>query len=106
MHHLPIGTLRWYLVNFRPKYQQAIMAATMVYLGMYGLCRMYLIYYILRIVGAQQGHSAQRAFARLRIPCNLGTGTMWLVNSTWLIMGISRLLTRDLGLTTGAQKRK
>jgi len=21
MHHLPIGTLRWYLVNFRPGYQ-------------------------------------------------------------------------------------
>jgi hypothetical protein len=102
----PIGSLRWYLVNFRPAYQQAIMAATVAYLGMYGLCRVYLIYYILRIFGAQRGHSAMQAFARLRIPCKLGTGTMWLVNSTWLIMGISRLLTRGLGLTAGAQKRK
>ena len=68
MHHLSIGTLPRYLVNFRPGYKQAIMAATVAYLGMYGLCRVYLIYYILRIFGAQQGRSALQAFARLRVP--------------------------------------
>jgi hypothetical protein len=102
----PIGTLRWYLVNFRPGYQRAIMAANIAYLAMYGLCRVYLIYYILQIFGAQRGLSAMQAFARLRTPCKLGTGTMGVVNSTWLIMSISRLLTRDLGLGTSARKRK
>ena len=102
----PIGTIRWYLVNFRPGYRRAIMVATMAYLGMYGLCRVYLIYYILKIFGAQRSQSAMQAFARLRIPCKLGTGAMGVVNSAWLIMGISRLLTRDLGFGTDTQKRR
>jgi TLC domain len=102
----PIGTVRWYLVNFRPGYHRAIMAATVAYLAMYGVSRVYLIYYILQIFGAQRGHSAMQAFARLRTPCQLGTGAIGVVNSTWLIMGISRFLTRDLRFGTGARKKK
>jgi hypothetical protein len=100
----PVGTIRWFLVNFRPDYRRAIMAATVAYLATYGLCRVYLIYYILRIVGAQRGHSAIQAFTRLRTPCKLGTGAIGVVNSAWLITGISRFLTRDLRFGTVTQK--
>ena len=102
----PIGTVRWYLVNFRPGYKRAITTATVAYLAMYGVCRVYLLYYILRSFGAQRGHSAMQAFARLRLPCKLGTGAMGAVNSTWLLLGIWRLLTRNLGIDTGARKKE
>ena len=102
----PIGTIRWYLVNFRPGYKGTIMTASVSYLAIYGLCRVYLIYYILKMFGAQRGHSTVQAFAKLRIPCKLGTGAMSIVNSTWLIMGISRLITRDLKLGTGTGSTK
>lgn len=101
----PIGTVRWYLVNFRPAYRRAIMASTVAYLAMYGICRVYLIHYILGMFGAQQGHSALQAFARLRVPCKIGTGTMGAVNMAWLIVGISRFLTRDLGVGHGGKKK-
>ena len=102
----PIGAYRWFLVNFRPSYRRAIATATFMYLAMYGVCRVYLIYYILRVFGAQRGGSAIDAFSTLRIPCKLGTGTMALVNSAWLVMGISKLLTRELGTVNQARKRK
>ena len=102
----PIGTFRWYLANFRPGYKRAIIIASVSYVAMYGLCRVYLIHYILKIFGAQRGQSAAQAFARLRIPCKLGTGAMSVVHSTWLIIGISRFITRDLGLRIGTRSTK
>ena len=90
----PFGTLRWFLVNFGPDARRLILVTTVAYLATYGLCRVYLIYYILETFGAQKGRSAVEAFMRLKWHCQLGTGAMGLVNTAWFIMGLSRFTRR------------
>ena len=92
----PFGTLRWFLVNFKPDARRMIMITTLVYLGTYGLCRVYLVYYILSVFGAQKGRNAVEAFAKLKWHCQLGTGAMALTNTAWLIMGVSTFVKRYL----------
>jgi hypothetical protein len=90
----PFGTLRWFLVSFRPDARRLILVTTVTYLTMYGLCRVYLIYYILKIFGAQKGRNAVEAFMRLKWHCQLGTGVMGLVNTAWFTMGLSNFTRR------------
>ena len=63
---------------------------------MYALCRVYLIYYLLRTFGRQRGQSALATFLEMRLPCQLGTGAMGLVNLTWLITGVRSFLRRGI----------
>lgn len=90
----PFGTLRWFLVSFRPEARRLILVTTVAYLVTYGLCRVYLIYQILETFGAQKGRSAAEAFLRLKWHCQLGTGVMGLVNTAWFIMGLIRFTRR------------
>lgn len=90
----PFGTLRWFLVNFRPDARWGILLTTVAYLVMFGLCRVYLVYYILATFGAQKGRGALEAFVRLKWHCQLGTGAMGVVNTAWLVMGVSNFARR------------
>lgn len=92
----PFGTLRWFLVNFKPDARRTIMVITAAYLGIYGLCRVYLVYYILNVFGAQKGRDALETFAKLKWHCQLGTGAMAVVNTAWFIMGVSNFAKRYL----------
>ena len=95
-YRTPIGTLHWYLVNFQPSRRRAIMVANVIYLLMYGVCRVYIVRWILQILGSQTGHSAWEAFVRLRTSCQLGTATIGVANSVWLILGIRNFVRRYL----------
>ncbi|MCJ1380814.1 hypothetical protein MMC17_003923 [Xylographa soralifera] len=92
----PFGTLRWWLVNFRSERRTAIAFATATYLAVYAAARVGLVYAILRVWGRQTGVGALQAFGGLRWQCKLGTGTMWAVNTAWLIMGVSNFMRRSL----------
>jgi len=92
----PFGTVRWYLINFRPTNRRATATATIGYLCTYGVCRVYLIYYILKIFGSQQRLSAFESFWKLRLPCKAGTATMAIVNSAWFLMAVKNFIARDL----------
>ena len=95
----PIGTLHWYLVNFRPEKKTAIMAANVVYLVAYAAFRVYLIYWIVRVFGKQTGESAVGAFRRLRLSCQMGTATIGITNSIWLMMSMKKFARRYLRTT-------
>jgi hypothetical protein len=90
----PFGTLRWFLVNFRPDARWGIIFTTLAYLVTFGVCRVYLVYYILASFGAQKGRSALEAFVRLKWHCQLGTGAMGIVNSAWFVIGVSKFTRR------------
>ena len=92
----PVQTVRWYLVNFRPQQRVAIALATVSYLMTYATCRVYLVYYVLKLFGAQRGHSALQTFVRLKWQCQLGSGGMALVNSLWLANGVVSFVRRNL----------
>jgi len=92
----PWGTLRSFLVTFKPDARRAIMITTVVYLTIFGTCRVYLVYYILNVFGAQKGRNAFEAFVKLRWHCQFGTGAIAVVNTAWLILGVSNFAKRYL----------
>lgn len=66
------------------------------YLAMYGLCRVYIVYWILRIYGLWTGDSAIAAFTRLPRPCKIGLSTIAGANTAWWIMGIRKFMRRHV----------
>lgn len=92
----PVGTLHWYLVNFRPGGRRAIVGANVAYLVAYAVFRVGLVYWVLRLFGEQSGESALGAFGRLRLACRVGTATMGVTNLVWLGMGVRGFARRYL----------
>lgn len=90
----PFGTARWFLVKFRPGAMWGIMLVTVGYLAVFGLCRVYMVYYILKTFGRQKGRGALEAFVRLKWHCQLGTGAMGVVNMGWFVVGVARFVRR------------
>ncbi|MCJ1244426.1 hypothetical protein MMC30_001624 [Trapelia coarctata] len=95
----PVGTLHWYLVNFRPGKKTAIMVANVAYLVAYAAFRVYLIYWILSAFGEQTRESAFGAYRRLRLSCQIGTATIGVTNSIWLMMSVRKFSRRYLRVT-------
>ena len=92
----PVGTFHWYFVNFRPEKKRAIIGFNVAYLVAYATFRVYLIYWILRVFGEQTGESAFGAYRRLRLSCQMGTATIGLTNSIWLMMSVKKFVRRYL----------
>jgi hypothetical protein len=90
------GTLRWFLVNFRPDLKQAIRAVMVLYLTTFAIFRVGLIYHILRVFGEQLHITALEAFMRLRLPCQFGMSSLAVVNSFWLISATRSFLLREM----------
>ena len=90
------GTLRWFLINFRPDVKRAIGALTVAYLIAFATFRVGLLYYILKAFGKQMHISALDAFKQLRLPCKLGMSSLGLVNTAWLLNATRSFLVREL----------
>jgi hypothetical protein len=72
------------------------MAANFTYLLTYGVCRVYVVYLVLQVLGSQTGHTTLGTFARLRTSCRLGTATIGVANLVWLALGVKKFVTRYL----------
>jgi hypothetical protein len=92
----PFGTLRWFLINFRPDLKDAIRVLTIAYLLAFAIFRVGLVYYIFSNFGRQMDISAVEAFRRLRLPCKVGMSTLGLVNTAWLVNAARSFLVREL----------
>ena len=92
----PFGTMRWFLINFRPDLRSSTKALTVAYVVAFGTFRVGLIYYILRIFGQQMGISALEAYQSLRMPCKIGTSSLALVNTAWFINAVRSFVVREL----------
>ncbi|KAJ9603877.1 hypothetical protein H2200_011399 [Cladophialophora chaetospira] len=92
----PFGTLRWFLINFRPDLKRTIKALTVAYLIAFGTFRVGLLYYILRAFGGQMDISALKAFHRLRLPCKLGMSSLGLANTAWFLNASRSFVLREL----------
>lgn len=65
------------------------------------IARIYLIYYILSAYGRPGQQSAWTVFHHLRLWCQLGTGSLWMVNAMWwltLLRKVGSSLRRRNGL--------
>lgn len=73
----------------------------LAYIITYGVSRVYLIYWILRVFGSWTGRSAVSAFLDLPLQCRLGTGAIGVANTLWLLTAARKFLKRYLGGKTG-----
>lgn len=71
-----------------------IFLANVAYLISYGACRVGLVYWILKIFGAQRGVSVGQAFEGLMRPCQLGTATIGGVNLIWWLLATRKFARR------------
>ena len=132
----PFGTVRWWVVNFyHPSARtgkgtqglgrsrkRAIALATLAYLCVFGVCRVGVIWWVLRVFGRQrdgyrgssggedcygggkmgkglaerQSPGAWEVYRSLRWQCQAGTGLIGVVNTWWLVSGWVRFVKRDL----------
>lgn len=90
------GTVRWFLINFRPSRGRLIAITTAMYFASFAIFRVYVVLWVVWVYGKQCGYSTWTAVKVLRLPCKVGTGTMLLVNSLWLIDGIRKLTRRTM----------
>ncbi len=66
------------------------------YLVVYAVCRVYLVYYVVKMFGAQTGQSALEALLKLRSSCQIGTAAIGAANTIWLLMGLRKFARRYL----------
>ncbi len=82
-----------------------ILLSNVGYLVTYALCRVYLVFWVLQVFGAQTGRTAIEAFRELRMSCKLGTAGIAVANSVWLGLAV-RKFWRRYGISgTGERKR-
>ena len=126
----PFGTVRWWVVNFYTgkNRRRAIALATLAYLCVFGVCRVGVIWWVLRVFGRQRGEinglgprgttgkmsgelpdedgnrqspGAWEVYRDLRWQCQAGTGLIGVVNTWWLVSGWMRFVRRDLKVLIG-----
>ncbi|KEF51542.1 uncharacterized protein A1O9_12459, partial [Exophiala aquamarina CBS 119918] len=81
----PFGTLRWFLINFRPQKTRIIRVLSVAYMVTFAIFRVYLLYSIISTFGKQTNVSTWEVFRKLRLPCKLGMSCLALVNTGWLL---------------------
>lgn len=79
----PLLNLRWFLRKYQTGRTRLILGVDAAFAAAFFAARVWLIYGLLGYYGRYHGKTPMQAFARLRTPCKLGTGTLWTANIAW-----------------------
>ena len=98
----PLLNLRWYLRTFRPQWKKVRMFADATFVVAFFAARVWLIQRILEDYGKWHGWSAWETYQHgLRLPCQLGTGALWLANAGWWSVLVWNTIQRSTQFTLG-----
>ncbi|KAI4190866.1 MAG: hypothetical protein LQ346_004840 [Caloplaca aetnensis] len=97
----PILNLRWWLRTYHPSYRLLGLGADFAFIAAFYLARIWLVGWIIRGYGKSHGYeSAWKMYVEgMRLPCQLGTGALWVANSAWwalLVMSVVKRMPADL----------
>ncbi|KAL8665553.1 MAG: hypothetical protein Q9168_007675 [Polycauliona sp. 1 TL-2023] len=97
----PILNLRWWLRTYRPQYKMLCLASDVAFVGAFYMARVWLVGWIIRGYGQSHGYnSAWKIYMEgMRLPCQLGTGALWIANTSWwalLVMSVIKRFPREL----------
>jgi len=99
-----ILNLRWYIRTFKADWKTARVLADASFVPAFFAARVWLVQKILGDYGAWHGWSAWEAFLYgLRMPCQLGTGALWLANVGWWSILVWNIVSRSTTMTLGGQ---
>lgn len=98
----PMLNLRWYIKTYRPDWKRGRLVADSAFVAAFYSARVWLVGKILRDYGAFHGWGALDTFRYgLRLPCQLGTGSLWLANVGWWSVLVWNVVCRSQNLTLG-----
>ncbi|KAL8906371.1 MAG: hypothetical protein Q9207_002083 [Kuettlingeria erythrocarpa] len=97
----PILNLRWWLRTYRPTSRLLCLIADSAFVAAFYLARIWLVGWIIRGYGKSHGYeSAWKIYVEgMRLPCQLGTGALWVANTAWwalLVMSVVKRMPADL----------
>lgn len=97
----PILNLRWWLRTYHPGYKILRLGSDIAFIAAFYLARVWLVGWIIRGYGKSHGYdSAWRVYLEgMRLPCQLGTGALWIANTTWwalLVMSVVKRFPQEL----------
>ncbi|KAL9586417.1 MAG: hypothetical protein Q9212_000932 [Teloschistes hypoglaucus] len=97
----PLLNLRWWLRTYHPGMRLLCLASDLAFATAFYLARIRLVEWVVRDYGRAHGRdSAWKTYWEdMRLPCQLGTGALYIANAGWwsiLVSGIMQRLVRDL----------
>ncbi|KAL8683898.1 MAG: hypothetical protein Q9186_000109 [Xanthomendoza sp. 1 TL-2023] len=100
----PILNLRWWLRTYHPRYKMLGLASDFLFIAAFYMARIRLVGWIIKSYGKSHGYdSAWRIYWEgMRLPCQLGTGALWIANTAWwalLVMSVVKRLPQELAVT-------
>lgn len=100
----PLLNLRWYLRNFARDRRKAVYVADVAFVAAFFVARVWLVWRILREYGRYHDWGAWDTFWNgLRIPCQMGTGALFVANLGWWVVMCQNLASRSQRFTFGGQ---
>jgi hypothetical protein len=90
----PLLNLRWYLRKYRSDMKCAIFGVDCAFAAAFFASRVYLVWAILGYYGKHHGKTPLQAYWRLRVPCKVGTGALWMTMTAWWCELMRSIVTR------------
>ncbi|KAL8804463.1 MAG: hypothetical protein Q9182_002568 [Xanthomendoza sp. 2 TL-2023] len=92
----PILNLRWWLRTYHPRYKTLSLASDFVFIAAFYMARIWLVGWIIRGYGKSHGYqSAWKIYLEgMRLPCQLGTGALWVANTAWWALLVTNVVKR------------
>ena len=97
----PILNLRWWLRTYHLERKMLCLSSDIAFIMAFYMARVWLVGWIIRGYGKPHGYnSAWKVYLEgMRLPCQLGTGALWLANMSWwalLVISVVKRLPQEL----------
>ncbi|KAL9025267.1 MAG: hypothetical protein Q9196_005883 [Gyalolechia fulgens] len=92
----PCLNLRWWLRTYHPSSTVLCLLSDLAFIAAFYTARIWLISWIIRGYGTSHGYDrvGEVFFEKMRLPCQLGTGALWIANTAWWILLVRAVLKR------------
>ncbi|KAL8917534.1 MAG: hypothetical protein Q9208_007895 [Pyrenodesmia sp. 3 TL-2023] len=95
----PVLNLRWWLRTYHPSSRLLCLGSDFAFIAAFYVARIWLVGWIIRGYGKSHGYeSAWKVYVEgMRLPCQMGTGALWVANTAWWALLVISVVKRLLG---------
>ncbi|KAI4140415.1 MAG: hypothetical protein LQ341_003846 [Variospora aurantia] len=97
----PVLNLRWWLRTYHPNSRLLCLCSDLAFVAAFYMARVWLVGWIIREYGKSHGYASawKIYFEGMRLPCQMGTGALWIANTAWwtlLVISVAKRLPKEL----------